>query len=118
MENKINNFDKMWEDSSFEKLRVEKAKDGWEYAGVEKITMTKFSPEAKFDEILFQNETDIRKKYSNNGKYDVDLILDINTGKLQDFKKILTPDEFDKIIKNLKDEDKNYLVFIREKTEE
>ena len=110
MENKIN---QILEGTSFEKTLAEKAKDGWRYAEKEALTITKFSSEAKFEEISVRSEADIIKKYSENGKYDVELVLDTNTQRIQDFRKILTPEEFEDLLKNLSDRDRNYFVFIR-----
>ena len=103
------------EESFFDKMLEEKAKAGWQYIGTEKLTETEFVEGAKFEEITKQDEKKIKDRYSQGGKYEVDLVLDMNTQKIQDMKKILTKEEFDKVVADLADRDKNYLVFRRVK---
>lgn len=101
------------EESVFDKMLEEKAKSHWQYIGTEKLTETEFVEGAKFEEITKQDEKKIKERYSQGGKYEVELILDMNTQKIRDMRRILTKEEFDKMIKELPDKDRNYLVFRR-----
>jgi len=108
-------------ESEFEKLSKSKKTQGWDFMGQERLTMTKFSSkDALFLEVPFQTETQIKEKYMNfakkqapSHKFEVELILDENTEKLVQIRKISTEEEYENILKNLRDEDKNYFVFIR-----
>ncbi len=62
------------ENSEFEKLLEEKGKDGWEYAGIESLTETKFhSDTGLFKEVPVQDEQSIIDKYLKNG-YEAELV--------------------------------------------
>lgn len=50
-------------ESPFDKLRREKEAQGWNFVGREGLTQTKFSGEAKFEEVSHQTEEDIRERY-------------------------------------------------------
>ncbi|MCX6743608.1 MAG: hypothetical protein NT116_05225, partial [Candidatus Parcubacteria bacterium] len=108
-------------ESEFEKLSKSKKAQGWDFMGQERLTMTKFSSkDALFLEVPFQTETQIKEKYLNlakkqapSHKFEVELILDENTEKLVQIRKISTEEEYINILNNLRDEDKNYFVFIR-----
>jgi len=43
----------------------------------------------------------------------VDLILNTDTNKLRKLREMLSDDEYKKVLKNLKPEDKEYYVFVR-----
>ena len=87
-------------ESEFEKLRKSKTAQGWDFIGLERLTMTKFSPKnALFLEVPFQTETQIKEKYlnfaekqapSHKFEFEVELILDENTEKLIQISKIST----------------------------
>ena len=86
------------------------------YIGEEKLTENRLSVEKeRFEEIPVQTESDIINKYSENGKYDVELVLDLNTEKLQNDRLIWGQEQFNNIAKELSTKDKQYLVFIKSK---
>lgn len=96
--------------SKFEQLLDEKAKDGWQYVGVEGLTNPKFE-NGKFIDVPYQSKEDIEKRYSAEGE-EVELILAPNE-KIEKIKAIHTPEEFAKL--KLNDADVAYYVFVREK---
>lgn len=109
-----------FKESHFEKLCKSKEADGWHFMGKEGLTQTKFSKEAKFEEIPYQTEDEIRARYLAEAKqqdpasdFEVELILDENTDKLRRFREIATEEEYRKVLKNLNPADRNYFVFVR-----
>ena len=50
-------------ESEFDKLLKGKEAAGWHFTGREGLTQTKFSKEAKFEEVLYQKEDSIKEKY-------------------------------------------------------
>lgn len=111
------------QESEFDKLLKRKEAGGWHFAGKEGLTQTKFSGETvKFEEVPFQTEDSIKEKYLREAKgrdpsseFEVDLVLNENMEKLRWFRKNGTEEEYRKILKNLREEDRNYFVFIRKK---
>jgi len=110
------------EESEFEKLRKAKTAEGWGFLGTDGLTRTKFSKDARFEEVPFQTEEEIKAKQLMNLKnqhpehdFEIELILDTNTPKLRGYKKILSEEEYKNIIENLRPEDKRYLIFARKK---
>jgi DNA-binding MurR/RpiR family transcriptional regulator len=104
----------------FDQLLKNRESEGWQFAGRERLTQTKFSKEAKFEEIQFQTEEDIKKRYLNRAKqedpssdFEVDLILDEHIDKLTKLREMSTDEEYQQIINNLAPQDRNYLVFVR-----
>jgi hypothetical protein len=98
--------------SPFDKLVKEKAEQGWQYVAVEKLTVTKFNTKtATFDEVSFQTEDNIKAKYCGENM-EVELVQ-VPVQKLEDMKKILSPEEFSQL--KLNDEDKEYYIFVKEK---
>ena len=115
----VENFPK----TNFEMLIENRRAEGWHYMGLEGLTKTKFSKEAKFEQVPDQTEDSIKEKYLNDAKqqdptaeFEVDLVLDENTEKLRSFKKISTDGEYQDILTRLRDEDKSYFVFVRKKS--
>ena len=114
----IENFSN--QESGFNKLVGDKEKEGWFFVGREQLTQTKFSHEAKFEEVPFQTEEDIKNKHLGRFRrqdprsdFEVELVLDENTDKLKRLREISTDEEYEQIIKNLNPGDRNYFVFIR-----
>lgn len=102
------------QESPFDKLLKEQAKQGWHYVAKEKLTITKFnSTTTMFDEVSFQTEDDIKAKYRREN-IEVELIL-APVQKLEDMRKIMSPEEFAQLVPN--DEDKQYYVFVKEKVD-
>ena len=115
---KENNFP--YRESEFDKLLKGKEAAGWHFAGMEGLTQTKFSKEAKFEEVSYQTEDSIKEKYLQLAKqedpvseFEIDLVLNENTDKLRRFKGISTEEEYRSIISNLREADRTYLVFVR-----
>ncbi len=101
---------------SLEEVKTEKANNGWGFIGEEKLTEYAYSTEEdRFVDIPIQTESDIIKKYSESGKNDVELVLDLNTEKLQNDRLIWGQEQFNNMAKELALKDKQYLVFIRPK---
>ncbi len=49
-------------ESPLQRLENERMKDGWRFVGpVFRLTETKFSPEAKFEQVQVRTEEDIKK---------------------------------------------------------
>ncbi len=112
----MNESDGLPRHPSLEEVLAEKANGGWKYIGEEKLTENRLSVEKeRFEEIPVQTESDIINKYSENGKYDVELVLDLNTEKLQNDRLIWGQEQFNNIAKELSTKDKQYLVFIKSK---
>ena len=85
------------------------------------MTKTKFSKEAKFEEVPYQTEDSIKEKYLQIAKqedpvseFEIDLVLNENTDKLRRFKEISTEEEYRSIVSNLREADRAYLVIVRE----
>jgi hypothetical protein len=99
-------------DSPFETLIKERASQGWNYIGIEPLTRTKFSHEARFEDVPFQTKEDIKTRYSGGGVQDVDLVLRLSP-KIEELRRLVTPEEFAKL--EIGPQDKSYLVFVRNK---
>ena len=115
----LNSFPK----SNFETFLEQRRVEGWLYFGSEKLTKTQFSGEAKFEEVPYQTEDSIKKKHEEIAKsqdpsseFEVELVLDENTEKLRRFRDSSTELEYQDILKNLRDRDKEYFVFVRRKS--
>ncbi len=80
-------------------------------AGYEKLTVTRFQPDARFLDVPLQSEDDIKKKYKNDDT-EVELVLAPNH-KLEEIRKILSPEEFAKA--SVPDSEKSYYVFVKKK---
>ena len=109
-------------ESPFEVLLRERSEQGWHYVGREGVTTTKFTDDARFVEVPFQTEDDIRKKYLDDARnadpasaHEVDLVFDETTDRLQRIRKISSDEEYQKILRKLPDQDKIYFVFLRKK---
>ena len=108
--------------SKFDELLEQKRTEGWYYVGMEGLTKTQFSKEAKFEDVVFQTEESIREKYLQiarqedpSGEFEVDLFLDENTERLRKFRETSTDEEYRDILTRLNDRDKSYFVFVRRK---
>jgi hypothetical protein len=107
-------------ESGFEKISKSKELEGWHFMGREGLTQTKFSKEAKFEEIPHQTEDEIKKRYLEfvkeqdpSSDFEIELMLDENTDKLRKLRKISTDEEYRNTLENLNPEDKHYLVWMR-----
>ncbi|OGY91707.1 MAG: hypothetical protein A3B31_02215 [Candidatus Komeilibacteria bacterium RIFCSPLOWO2_01_FULL_53_11] len=107
-------------ESEFDKLLAARKAAGWHYVGREGLTQTKFSDEAKFEEVPYQTEDAIKDRYLKetrqqdpSSEFEVDLVLDENTDMLRRFREILTEEEYQNIVTNLRDVDRTYFVFVR-----
>ena len=107
-------------ESEFSKIRKKKEVEGWVQIGVEKLTQIKFSKDARFLEEPFQTEESIKQKYLeqlkkkySKFKFEIELMLDENTEKLVNLRKIMDEEEYKEALKNINEEDKNYLVWAR-----
>lgn len=107
-------------ESEFEKVRKIKETEGWHLAGQEKLTETKFSKEAKFEQVLYQTEDEIRTRYlmqayqqNPTTDFEIELTLDENTDKLRRLRLAVTDEEYRSIIENLNPSDKQYLVWLK-----
>lgn len=94
--------------------------EGWVLVGQEKLTETKFDQEAKFSEVPFQTEDQIKEKYLQRLKnqiplsnFEILLILNENTEQLARLRQVVSIEEYQKLLKNLKDTKKTYLVYAR-----
>ena len=112
--------DMLYKESEFDKLLKNKEAEGWHFVGKEGLTQTKFSKDAKFEEVPYQTENSIEDKYLQLARqenpfsvFEVDLVLDENTDKLRKFRAISTEEEYRNIINNLREEDRVYYVFVR-----
>ena len=108
-------------ESEFDKLLKNKEAAGWHFVGREGLTQTKFSKDAKFEQVPYQTEDSIKEKYLQLAKqenpvseFEIDLVLDENTDKLRRFREISTEDEYRSIVSNLREADRAYLVIVRE----
>ncbi|HEY4496457.1 MAG TPA: hypothetical protein VJC04_03865 [Candidatus Paceibacterota bacterium] len=83
---------------------------------MEGLTQTKFSKEAKFEEIQFQTEDDIKKKYGQGEKYTVELVFDYDQQWVRDLRRVVSSGEFDNLLKidNIPPEKRKYFVFVKE----
>ena len=88
------------------------AERGFGCAGTEGLATTKFI-NGLFTDVLVQTEEDIKNKYSKNGKYEVELVLEPNY-KIQDMLRrgIVTEEEASKL--EPPETDKSFLVFTKE----
>lgn len=107
-------------ESEFDKLRKSKEAEGWHFVGREGLTRTKFSKDAKFEEIPFQTEDSIKERYlqiatqqNPSSEFEVGLVLDENTDKLRRFREISTGEEYQDFLNNLRGADRVYFVFVR-----
>lgn len=96
--------------------------EGWVILGNEHLTQVQFSKEAKFEEIPFQTEAQIREKYlaqlakqAPGVEFEIQLLLDENTQDLVKLKELLSPEEYQDALKNINPEKKIYLVLARKK---
>jgi len=94
--------------------------EGWSLVGHETLTQTKFQQDARFLPETVQTEDDIKEKYlkaalaeDSDSEYEVDLVLDLNTDKLGRLREISEPEEFERIISELRDVDKAFHVYVR-----
>ncbi len=108
-------------ESPSESLIKEREAQGWQYAGKEGLTKTQFQTDARFLEVQYQTEEDIRRRYEEcaqagdfSKKVEVDLVLDIHTDDLQRLRKLHTEEEFQTLLTQLYPKQKNYFVFLRE----
>ena len=108
-----------YKESEFDKLLKSKEAEGWYFMGRERLTQTKFSKEAKFEEAPFQTAEEIKNRYLETAKqqapssdFEIELILDENTDKLRRFQEISTDEEYRNVIKTLNSADKNYFIFL------
>ncbi|OGZ16289.1 MAG: hypothetical protein A3G11_01175 [Candidatus Lloydbacteria bacterium RIFCSPLOWO2_12_FULL_51_9] len=88
--------------------------------GREGLTQTKFSKDAKFEEVPFQTEDAIREKYfqlarqeNPSSEFEVDLVLDENTDKLRRIRELSGEEEYRNVLNNLMEADRVYFVFVR-----
>ena len=109
-------------ESELGKLRRSKEAEGWALVGREKLTKTKLSPEARFEEIPFQTEDSIREHYLKQAReqnpgsdFEVELVLDETTDKLLRIHQLVTEAEYREALTKLRDEDKMYLIFVRKR---
>jgi len=108
-------------ESTYDKLIKSREAEGWIFVKTEVLTETRFQGEdAKFVEKPQQTEESIKEKHLQiikaqdpSGNYEVDLILNTDTNKLRKLREMLSDDEYKKVLKNLKPEDKEYYVFVR-----
>ena len=107
-------------ESELDRMLKSKEAEGWHFVGREKLTRTKFSAEAKFEEIIDQTEESITERYLEqarqqdpSSKFEVELVLDEGTEKLRKLRKISTEEEYQVILANLSAQDKSYFVFVR-----
>lgn len=107
-------------ESEFDELLKNKKAEGWYFVGREGLTQTKFSKDAKFEEVPYQTEDSIKEKYLQMAKqedpsseFEVDLVLDENTDKLRRLREICTEEEYRAIIGNLREAHRFYFVFVR-----
>src|SRR3989338_6437406 len=85
------------EESFFDKTTREMTEQGFGYAGVESLATTKFI-NGLFTPVLVQTEEDIKNKYSESGKQEVELVLRSND-KITDMLRrgIITEEEASKL---------------------
>ncbi|OGZ15205.1 MAG: hypothetical protein A3J08_03055 [Candidatus Lloydbacteria bacterium RIFCSPLOWO2_02_FULL_51_11] len=107
-------------ESEFDKLLKSREVDGWHFMGREGLTQTKFSKDAKFEEVPFQTEDAIREKYfqlarqeNPSSEFEVDLVLDENTDKLRRIRELSGEEEYRNVLNNLMEADRVYFVFVR-----
>jgi DNA-binding MurR/RpiR family transcriptional regulator len=108
--------------TSFDRLLEERNAEGWHYIDREGLTRTQFQQDARFVEVPYQTEEDIKNRYLQmakqkipQGEYEVDLVPDLNSDKLRRLKETVSEEEFQEITKNLRKEDRVYFVFLRKK---
>lgn len=84
---------------------------GFGYAGLESLATTKFI-NGLFTPVLVQTEEEIKDKYSESGKYEVELVLEPNK-KIEDMLRsgIINEEEASKL--ELPETEKSFLVFIK-----
>src|SRR6266404_4171417 len=78
----------------FAGLLEKRTAEGWQYLGREGLAQTKFNnTDGKFEDIPFQTEEEIKQKYINlvskvdpKSHYEVELVLDENSEKLNRLK--------------------------------
>jgi len=108
-------------ESEFDKLLKSKEAEGWHFVGKEGLTQTKLSEKIiKFEAIPYQTEALIKEKYLQivkqqdpSSEFEIDLVLDENTDKLRRLREISTEEEYVEALRNLREADKVYFVFIR-----
>lgn len=106
------------------KLIEQRKKAGWINVGRESLTETKFQKDARFLEEQYQTEEDIKESYLKaahaedpDSEYEVELVLDEHTPKLDRVRKIMNEEEFQTILQQLQPNDRTYMVFVRKKSE-
>ena len=107
----------------FDRLKKDKEAQGWIIAGHESLTHTKFrSEDARFVEVPLQTEEEIIEKYLQMAKsqdpdseFEIELVLDENTDTLRRFREMESKEEYNKILENLRDKNKSFIVYIRKK---
>lgn len=111
-------------ETGFDNRVHEMEASGWIIVGHEGLARTKFSKDARFLPEVFQTADDIRKIYIDKAKqedpsheYEIELVLDENTDKLQSIRKVVDENQYKEILAKLKDEDKAFIVFMRRKGE-
>ncbi len=109
-------------ESDFDRLLKSRETGGWNFVGQEKLTRTKFSAEAKFEEIVYQTEESIKERYLEQARqqdpaseFEVDLVLDERTDKLRKLRNLSSDEEYQDLLKNLLAKDKHYFVFVKRK---
>lgn len=110
-------------ESEFDKLLKSKEAEGWHFVAREGLTQFKLSKDLKFEAVPYQTEDSMKEKYLQiarqqdpSSEFEIDLVLDENTDRLQRFRKVSTEEEYRSIVSNLREVDRVYFVFIR-KTE-
>ena len=108
--------------SEFERQINDMESLGWVMVSHESLTRVKFSKDASFIPEPFQTEEDIKIKYLNKAKsenptseYEIELVIDQNSDKLRSIKKVVSENEYQEILQNLRDEDKTLIVLMRKK---
>lgn len=99
------------EESFFDKTIKEMNGRGFKYAGVESLATTKFI-NGLFTPVLVQTEEGIKSKYSEDGKYKVELVLQPSS-KIEEMirKNIISEEEACKF--EIPETEKSFLVFIK-----
>jgi len=108
------------QESDFDSLLRTKESAGWHFMGREGLTRTEFSKEAKFEEVPFQTEEEIKNMYLKIARqqdptagFEVELVLDEGSDKLKKLREISTSEKYKSVINNLHPADRKYFVFVR-----
>jgi hypothetical protein len=108
--------------SEFTQRLEKKEAEGWVILGEERLTIVKFSQEAKFEQIPLQTEADIISKYRSNlakqapgVDFEIELLLNENSADFLKLKEILTPEEYKNALITINPEKKQYIVLAKKK---